>query len=247
MSAHRETAPVIAVVGGCGGAGASTLCALLGAVGWHDHTSPVLVDLDPTGGGIDVTLGAETVDGARWSGLHSAGDRLDPDQLVEGLPRWCDVPFLACDLLEPPTPAAVSSVLAAAGDIGPVIVDVGRWPTPARAATLAVAAAVVLVVPGDVRAIAAAATQRAVIEQAGEFRGPWQLVVRDEDAAVTPARAADALGVELTGTLRGDPGLRGARDCGIDLRRVRRSSRALARAIVAQAMTPREPTETGRR
>ena len=72
-----QNLPVIGVVGGCGGAGASTFACVLAATaatGWP----AVLVDLDPVAGGIDVLLGIEAVPGARWSGLRLGGGRLDP-------------------------------------------------------------------------------------------------------------------------------------------------------------------------
>lgn len=217
------------------------MCALLTSCGAADDVWPVLVDLDPLGGGIDVVLGAEGIEGARWSGLHSAGDRLDPEQLVEGLPRWWDVPFLACDLPAPPNPAAVASVLESARAIGPVIVDVGRWPSPARAETIKVATAVVLVVPARVPAVAAAAGQRAAVESSPGFAGTSLLVVRDDGAALSASRVAAAVQLELAGTIGADPGLAAGRDRGVDVRRIRRSHRSLARQLLDRC---REPTPT---
>lgn len=230
VQTHRQTAPVIGILGGCGGAGASSLAAVVAARGGGADIWPVLIDLDPLGGGIDVALGAEHANGARWSGLYAAGGRLDPDQLAEGLPRWADVPFLACDTAMAPSPDAVRSVLAAAAAIGPVIVDLGRSPTPARGAALAVADAVVLLVPADVRAISAAACVR---DSAVEFGGQWQLVVRSSRRTVVgPDWAAQLLGLPLTGVLGADGGLRAGRDRGIEAHRVGRSTARLARVLL---------------
>ena len=67
-----STIPVLAVVGGSGGVGASTFAAALATAA----APATLIDLDPVSGGIDVLLGIEDVPGARWSGLRLEGGRL---------------------------------------------------------------------------------------------------------------------------------------------------------------------------
>ena len=63
---------VVGVVGGAGGAGASTLACALAQ--WHAARAPtLLVDTDPLGPGLDRLLGLEEVPGVRWDGL--ADDR----------------------------------------------------------------------------------------------------------------------------------------------------------------------------
>ena len=243
VRSHRDPAPVLGVLGGCGGAGATSLAAVIAARGAGDDVWPVLIDLDAVGGGIDVTLGAEGCSGARWSGLHADGGRLDPEQLAEGLPRWGDVPFLACDTSTAPSEDAVRSVLSAATAIGPVLVDLGRARTPAQSAALAAADAVVLVVPAEVRAITAASSLRAAVEDCAT--GRWHLVVRSDRAVVGADRVADLLGLPLAGTLGSDPGLRAARDRGIDTRRVRRSTARLARTLLDLAVRAGYPADLG--
>lgn len=141
---------VIAVVGGNGGAGASTFAAVLAAAAER----AVLVDLDPVGGGLDVLLGIEQVPGARWSGLQVDGGRLDPQLLDDGLPWWHAVPVLAADTTPPAT--AVVPLLDAAAVLGTVVVDLPRVDTPARAAALRCASFVVIVAVAEVRELAAA-------------------------------------------------------------------------------------------
>src|SRR4051812_19306479 len=87
------TAQVLGVVGGSGGVGASAFAAVLAAVAGES----LLVDVDAAGGGVDVLLGIEAVDGARWSDLHLAGGRLDASVLLAGLPRWGPCAVLAAD------------------------------------------------------------------------------------------------------------------------------------------------------
>lgn len=82
----RDTAlrgQVVAVIGGCGGAGASWFSVALARVA----TDALLVDLDPWGGGIDLLLGAEGVSGLRWPDLAVQGGRLNFSAVREALPR----------------------------------------------------------------------------------------------------------------------------------------------------------------
>jgi secretion/DNA translocation related CpaE-like protein len=226
---------MLGILGGCGGAGASSLCATIVAVAARGSgVTPVLVDLDTIGGGLDVALGAETVPGARWSGLHAAGGRLDPEQLLEGLPRWQSVPFLACDGHVAPSPQAVRSVLRAAREIGPIVVDLGRAPTSARAAALEWISALVIVVPSEIRAVTAAAAILAAAVDDG-FGGLTRVVVREDSPVLRARRIADVLDLELAGSMAPDRGLRAGRDRGIDPRRFRRGTRSLAGRLLAWA------------
>ncbi|NUR70292.1 MAG: septum site-determining protein minD [Hamadaea sp.] len=77
---------VIGVIGGRGGAGASTLAAALAVTGVRAGLSTLLVDADPLGGGIDLTLGWEDVAGLRWPALAGASGRIDPGVLRRALP-----------------------------------------------------------------------------------------------------------------------------------------------------------------
>ncbi|MBO1753062.1 hypothetical protein J4G33_14715 [Actinotalea sp. BY-33] len=115
-------AEVIVVVGVVGGAGASTLAALLarrraltagrrrgepagrgrggpgGArLGGTRDDGVVLVDLDPGSGGIEVLLGIEERPGARWAALREVRGTLTEDDLAGVLPRWEGVEVLSGD------------------------------------------------------------------------------------------------------------------------------------------------------
>jgi hypothetical protein len=168
---------------------------------------------------------------------------LDPVQLLEGLPRWGDVPVLACDSMAVPDADATRSVLDAAVRIGPTFVDLGRCSTPARDVALSVCTAVVLVVPADVCGTTAAAAVQARLIEDG-YDGALKLVVRRRPGVVSAHRISDVLGLPLAGTLDDDAGLRSGRDRGIDGRRLTRPTRALARALIssllpaAQALVP---------
>jgi hypothetical protein len=203
--------PVLGVVGGSGGVGASTFAAVLAAVTGR----AMLVDLDVVGGGIDVLLGIEGVPGARWSGLRVGGGRLDPKLLADGLPRWGPVPVLAAD--SPPDSAdAVAQVLAAAASLGPVVIDLGRGPTGPRDAGVARCVLVVLLAVAQVRGLIAARAVAASLSGA-----PTGLVLRR--GSVAPDQAAPMTATALIGVV---PALAASRDRVVD---ARRPPRALAR------------------
>lgn len=249
---------LVGVLGGSGGAGASCFAAALTALACEDvaapsrrrlrttslsTVTPFLIDLDPSGGGLDVALGAEGVAGARWSGLHAGGGRLDPEQLLDGLPRWRGAPFLTCDGHVPPAAGAVRSVIRSAREIGPVVLDLGRSSTSARTAALELLPALVIVVAAEIRAVTAAAAVHAAVADDG-FAGVTRLVVRTDDAVIGSRRIAEVLGLPLAGSLGVDPGLRSARDRGIDPRRFRRGTRALAREVLEwAAAAPDRPAD----
>ncbi|ETZ45222.1 hypothetical protein L838_3671 [Mycobacterium avium MAV_120709_2344] len=81
----------VAVIGGCGGAGASLLAvALAQAAG-----DALLVDLDPWGGGIELLLGGENTPGLRWPDLALQGGRLNWAAVRDALPRHRGVSVLS--------------------------------------------------------------------------------------------------------------------------------------------------------
>lgn len=77
---------VVAVVGGSGGAGATTLACALAQ--WNaGRARTLLVDTDPLGPGLDRLLGMEAEPGVRWEGLTETAGRLGARALREGVPR----------------------------------------------------------------------------------------------------------------------------------------------------------------
>lgn len=156
-------AGIVGVVGGCGGAGASTLAALLAAGAVARGTTALLVDGDGWGGGLDVAVAGRDVPGLRWPDLLNASGAINPDQLAASLPQLAGLSLLswgaegAVSPADPRSMAAASEVMRASRDAyGLVVVDVGR--SPDSIAQLGVHCdGFLVVVPGRVRAAAAAA------------------------------------------------------------------------------------------
>jgi hypothetical protein len=187
------TGVVVGVLGGSGGVGASSFAAVLA----HAAQPAVLVDLDVTGGGVDVLLGIEDVPGARWSGLRLDGGRLDPHALAGGLPRWRSVPVLAVDADEP-TAAAALQVIEVAGRLGTVVVDLPRSPVLLRDKVLLRCDLCALLARAEVRELAAAgAVLRTVRRSVPEV--PVGVVLRR--GALPATDASGLLAVPLLGEL----------------------------------------------
>jgi secretion/DNA translocation related CpaE-like protein len=208
-------APLVAVVGGSGGAGASTLSAALAVTALRLGARPWLVDADPLGGGIDLAIGGEDTVGLRWPDLLASRGRVSAAALRSSLPAVeGDLVVLSWDrsdrLVVPPP--AMRSVLAAArrgGDL--VVVDLPRRVDEAAAHVLTQADVTLLVVRPAVRATAAAA--RVAASMAGLARDV-RLVVIGTSSGLPPGAVADALGLPLLAAARTEPGLAAAADRG---------------------------------
>ena len=198
---------VLALLGGCGGAGTSVLAASVAVTAHRRGLPALLVDVDPLGGGADLVLGGEDAPGLRWAGLGDGGPRLSPAALWSALPVAAGVRVLAVDrsAAAPPATAAVTSVLAAARQVAELtVLDVPRGQEGSPRAALLAADEVALVVPATLRAAAAAAATLAWAAVAGEVH----LVVRcGPGAPLPPQQVARALGLPLVAVVRGEPGL----------------------------------------
>lgn len=84
--AGRPRGLVVGVVGGSGGAGATTLACALGQVAARSADT-VVVDCDPLGPGLDRVLGLDGTQGYRWDALCQTTGRLSARALREALPR----------------------------------------------------------------------------------------------------------------------------------------------------------------
>jgi secretion/DNA translocation related CpaE-like protein len=93
----RPSGRIAAVIGGRGGAGASVLAGALAVTAARGGLRTLLVDADPFGGGLDLVLGWEQLEGLRWPALTAADGRVDPPALVNALPRQGELVMLSWD------------------------------------------------------------------------------------------------------------------------------------------------------
>ncbi|HEX5494428.1 MAG TPA: septum site-determining protein Ssd [Mycobacteriales bacterium] len=210
-----EPARVVAVLAGRGGAGATVLATALAVTAARAGRCPLLVDLDPAGGGIDLTMGAENAPGPRWNDLATTSGRVSASALREALPRAHGTSVLSFGRDNPVelTAEAVRSVVTAGRRMGgPVVLDLPRYDTPARAAALRLTDTVLLVVPAELRAVAAAARVTATVSPVvGDVRA---VIRRAGVGGIPSADVAGALCLRLAGELRTEPGLAGALERG---------------------------------
>jgi secretion/DNA translocation related CpaE-like protein len=213
-----QPAAVVAVIGGRGGAGASTLAAALAVTAARANDRVTFIDADPLGGGADLLFAGETAAGARWSDLAATQGRIPPPALRDALPQVSGLAVLSWDqpsggpLLDV-GPEAMTSVLDAAargGDL--VVVDLPRRLDPTTRAVVGVADVTLVVVPAEVRGAAAAARVAAAIAPVASdarlvVRGPAPGGLRATDIAA-------AVGLPLAGELRAEPGLAGGLERG---------------------------------
>ena len=191
---------VVGVIGGRGGAGASVLAAAIGLVAAEEGEA-LLMDCDPLGGGVDMVLGAESSDGLRWPGVLVGGGRISLPTLTKALParryRGGRLPFVSCDRKgHGPNAESVTSVIEAGRRAGSAVAcDLPRHLGPPAEAVVRQADLVVLVVPAEVRACAAA---NRVAEKIAEIRDRMRLIVRGPaPSGLHPDHVATAVGVPL--------------------------------------------------
>lgn len=198
----------VAVLGGRGGAGASTLACALAVTAARSGHETMLIDADPLGGGLDVLLGAEHLGGLRWPDLASARGRVSGVELAKSLPLRHRLTALSWDRGETlAIPAeAMQAVLAAARRRGGlVVVDLPRHLDPAAGQALEQADTGLLVVPAELRALAAADR----VASAARMRlADLRLVVRvPGPAGLACHEIARSLRMPLAGELPYEPGL----------------------------------------
>ncbi|MEU0147529.1 septum site-determining protein Ssd [Streptomyces sp. NPDC006288] len=205
----------VGVMGGRGGSGASTLACALAVTAARSGRRATLIDGDPLGGGIDVLLGGEESQGLRWPDFARSKGRVGGRALEEALPALHGLRVLSWgrddEVIVPPQ--AMRSVLAAARRLGGVvIVDLPRRVDESVAEALAQLDVGLLVVPGELRAVAAA--QR-VASAAGMVLEDLRVVARGPyTAGLDEQWVAQALGLPLVGDLPMEVGLSVAQEGG---------------------------------
>jgi len=169
VATQPQRALVIGVVGGRGGAGASTLAAAV-ARQLAGRTATVLVDLDRASGGVDVLVGLEAVDGVRWPDLEDARGEVSGADVLALLPRWGACAVLSADRNRPgaPEPAVVADVLhALTTRTGALVLDLDRAAVVAGESLVGVCDAVLVVAPRDLRSVAGILAMRPHLDTGG--------------------------------------------------------------------------------
>lgn len=214
---------VCAVVGGCGGAGASVFAGAVACIA-ADRTATarqgvLLCDLDPYGAGVEVLLGMESHTGVRWPDIAAGGGHLDGAALHQVAPQLSihggslSVVGFGPGLVIPPEPDTVHATVQAATRHGSrVVLDVARLPMDITERALAAATLTVVVIPAQVSACYATAK---VISRLQGMTADLAAVVRGPSVGgLTAAEVADTIGVPLVATMRPQPGLARRIDAG---------------------------------
>lgn len=207
MSPHA----VIAVVGASGGLGASTLALAVARRLAATGPDALVVDLDLTRGGLEVTAGVEHLPGQRWNDLREVRGRLPPGALAARLPAEEGVHVLSArGGAGPRLPErAVHDVLGSLAE-GParLVVDLPLG-SPALPAVLGHRPLVLVLSGLRTRALADAdAAVAHLLDHAEQVRGPvdLRLITRGPRSA---ARVVDEvvahLGIAHLHHLRDDP------------------------------------------
>lgn len=231
LLADVEEAPgrglVLGVVGGAGGAGASTLACALGQVAGRDGPA-LVIDTDPVGPGLDRLLGLDETAGVRWDDLASSSGRLGSRSLREAVPRRDGVGVLtwAAGAATAPPLSTVRDVLAA-GQRGHsvVVLDLARQAGAPTMELMARCDLVLAVTPATVSGIAS--TVRLVEPMTDKSR--VRLAIRR--GAVAARDLTAATGVSVAFEVPEQRGLAEAVDLGLGPVRHRRTP--LGRAVSA--------------
>ncbi|MBB6627634.1 septum site determining protein [Nocardioides sp. KIGAM211] len=214
----RTRGLVVGVVGGSGGAGATTLACALGQVAARSGPAVVL-DTDPLGPGIDRVLGLESRDGARWDALCQTTGRLSSRALREALPRRGDLGVLTWHAGHPSSlqAFAVREALSAAQrghDV--VVVDLPRAADPVIDEVVSRCDRVLVVVAPTVAGVASAG------RLCGRLADPTRLRLVVRGHGLAPAEIARATGVPVVAGMADQRGLAEAIDLGLGPVRSRR-------------------------
>lgn len=197
----RSTTQVIGVIGAVGGAGTSTLAAALARRRAQTSTT-VLIDAVPTSGGLDLLLGVEDVPGARWPDLGLRRGTVQAVDVLKALPRTSDdvvVLSAARSMIADPfslttedVSAAIDCFLNAEQSID-VVVDLCLGAMDSD--ILQRLTHVVLVIPAEVRSVAAAQAVHLELQQS---QVPITCILRHRGwSGLDAAEVEEILGVDI--------------------------------------------------
>jgi secretion/DNA translocation related CpaE-like protein len=239
-AAPVRRAPVIGLLPGAGGAGASTLAVALAVIAARRGLQTVLLDADPLSGGLDLPLGLESAPGLRWPDVPPGPGRWPAGLLGAALPEIAGVRVLTCardDAVPLRGPTAGAAVDAAAREADLVVLDLPRPVGEVGQEVLPRCARVLLVAPAEVRGAAAAA---AAATNASLLARDLRLIVRTRcPGGPTPQALADGLGLPLAGRLAWDARLAAVMERGEAAALARRGALPdLCRSLLGDALEP---------
>ena len=223
---------VIGVIGGSGGAGATTFACALGQWAARSGTA-VVVDCDPQGPGLDRMLGMERQEGFRWDTLAGTSGRLSARALREALPRRGRLGVLSWYVdgrVQTLQAFAVRDVLSAARrGHRVVVVDLPRSPDALVDEVAARCDRLLVATVGSVVGVAGAARMSARFAEHADVG----VVLRGE--ALDPAAVTRTVGLPVLAQMRDQRGLDEAVDLGLGPLRSPRGplARAAARILAA--------------
>jgi secretion/DNA translocation related CpaE-like protein len=195
----------VAVIPGCGGAGATTIASALAFHAKALVESVALIDCDQTSAGIDIVTGSEQIAGMRWRDFISLTNSINATDIARGLPSKDGVKILSTSS-EPATISetevgTIVNQLLTVNDL--VILDLERHEGIVRDSKLLELADVILVVvPSTVRGCASADR---VIENITENHNQVEVVVRSiPGTSLSPIEIAHLLNTPLAGSVNSD-------------------------------------------
>lgn len=220
----------IGVVGGSGGAGATTLACALAQ--WHAARAPtLLMDADPLGPGLDRLLGMEDVRGVRWEGLVETAGRLGARALRESVPRRDHLGVLTWSglrrRLDVPTARRILPAAVRGHEL--VVLDLARQGASALAELVDRCDDLLVVTPATVPGLAA--TARVVADLGRDGRAG--LVVRP--GGLSDADAERVTGLPVVGAVGDQRGLAASLDRGLGPLTGRGPLARAARDLLAEA------------
>jgi secretion/DNA translocation related CpaE-like protein len=228
---------VVSVVGGVGGAGASTFAVALGLQAARRGLRPLVVDADPLGGGLELVTGSEGADGVRWDDFGSTRGRLDAASLADVLPARGGVSQLVWSRdSSRQVPGSWSEVVSAAvRGFDLVVVDVPRHLGDTGAELVGRSVLTLVVVPEEIAAVAAA---RQVLATVSPRAPAVALVSVARPAGIGTSAVEEALGMPALARVRPDRRVRPAVDQGRGPGRSRSLRRAAGTVLDAVGLEP---------
>ncbi len=212
---HGPPGRLVGVQPAASGAGASTLAAALALRSAHRGATTTLLDADADGGGLDLLLGAEHRDGARWPDLRELSGTIGAEALGAALVQVGGIRLLSAgrDGAGSAPPDAMAAVLPAVRrgqDL--VVVDLPRRLDPAATLAASCCDVLVLVVPAEVRAAAVGARTLAAAAATG---ADVRLVVRAaHPSRLRPGEIGAVLDRAVAAVVETEPGVAAATDRG---------------------------------